>query len=196
MNYLAHLYFSGNSQLALLGNLMGDFVKGPSHVYTDHEIINGIKLHLKIDKFTDRHDVVKKSKSRISSARRRYAGIMVDVFYDHFLAKNWERYSDHDFKRQIDFWYLKLAADSEVQLPGRMQYALEKMTEEDWLSTYRTSEGISDTIDRISRRIRFKNNLAGGGSEMVENYAELEQDFHAFFPQLIDYVEADSDGAI
>lgn len=190
MNYLAHLYFSGNTQLSLLGNLMGDFVKGPSHSYTDHEIVTGIELHRRIDKFTDHHEVVKKSKNRISTERRRYAGIMVDVFYDHFLAKHWEHYSDHDFKRQIEFWYLKLGADSKVELPGRMQHALKKMTEEDWLSTYRTREGIADTIDRISRRIRFKNNLAGGGSELVENYRDLEQDFHDFFPQLICYVES------
>ena len=92
MNYLAHLYLSDPSEDAWLGSLLGDFVKGPLDDRYSEEVTRAIVLHRKIDSYTDAHPVVLNSKSRVSTQRRRYAGIMVDMFYDHFLAKHWREF--------------------------------------------------------------------------------------------------------
>ena len=167
---------------------MGDFVKGSTISFTESEIVDGIELHRKIDKYTDSHSIVRQSKNRISSERKRYAGIMTDVFYDHFLAKNWNRYSNNNFERQVEAWYVKLNTETNLILPDRMRKVLKLMRDEDWLSTYKSTAGISNTIDRIARRIRFENGLEGGGEELVDNYDLLENDFNLFFPNLKHFV--------
>ena len=187
MNYLAHCYFSEASQKSLLGNLMGDFVKGKAQVYHDPEISQGIALHRA--KYTDSHPVVKRSKSRITVIRRRFSGIMVDVFYDHFLARNWVMYSDADFENQVSNWYRQLNLAMAINPPDRLLTVIKLMSAEDWLGSYINTDAISKTIDRISRRIRFPNTMHGGGVELLDNYASLENDFNEFFPELIHYVE-------
>ncbi len=189
MNYLAHLYFSSGSQNSLYGNLLGDFVKGSSHGYLDQEIVDGIKLHRAIDKFTDSHSIVIQSKNRVSKERKRFSGIMIDVFYDHFLAMHWDNFSSSDFNIQTQQWYKKLNSETDIELPERMQVTIRKMQENDLFSLYKTFNGVSMAINRISKRIRFENSLAGGGKELTDNYAELENDFHNFFPELIEYVQ-------
>ena len=191
MNFLAHLYFSGNNHHSLLGNLMGDFVKGRAISYSDRKSVDGIKLHRKIDKYTDSHPIVRQSKNRIQSERKRYAGIMIDVFYDHFLAKNWSRYSNDNFEQQVQNWYVKLNSETHIILPDRMRLTLKLMRDEDWLSTYKSTEGISNTIDRIAGRIRFENRLKGGGEELVDQYDALENDFNLFFRHLKHFVESE-----
>ena len=190
MNYLAHCYFSSGSQNSLYGNLLGDFVKGSSHGYLDQEIVDGIKLHRAIDKFTDSHPVVIQSKNRISKERKRFSGIMIDVFYDHFLAMHWNIFSSAGFNIQTQEWYKKLNSESDIELPERMQVTIRKMQENDLFSMYKTFDGISIAINGISRRIRFENLLAGGGEELADNYSELENDFHIFFPELIRFVQS------
>ncbi len=189
MNYLAHLYFSNGSQNSLYGNLLGDFVKGKASQYTDKEILEGIALHRAIDKFTDSHPVVRESKNRLSDKRKRFSGIMIDVFYDHFLAVNWESYSSSSFEKQTNDWYEKLNAKTDIELPERMKNTIHMMRKNDLFSMYKSFDGISMAINGISRRIRFDNELAGGGKELEKNYSSLENDFHQFFSQLKQYVE-------
>jgi len=98
MNFLAHLYLADPQPLGLLGSLMGDFVKGPLGGRYPEPITRGIMLHRRIDTFTDAHAVVRASRTRISPGRRRFAGIMIDVFYDHFLARDWARYCPEQLK--------------------------------------------------------------------------------------------------
>ncbi len=94
MNYLAHFFLAENTPESLLGNLLGDFVKGSAVNLYPQEIIKGIYLHRKVDSYTDSHAIVRSSKSLVCSQRRRFAGVLIDVFYDHFLAKNWREYSE------------------------------------------------------------------------------------------------------
>ncbi len=188
MNYLAHCYFSTGTQNSLYGNVLGDFVKGHNHGFLEQEITDGIALHRAIDKFTDNHPTVRKSKHRISDKRKRFAGIMIDVFYDHFLAMHWEKFSPYDFDTQINEWYSTLNAETNIELPERMKIMISQLTKHDWFSGYKTQDGISASIDGISRRIRFENTLAGGGIELVQNYSLLENDFLEFFPLLKRYV--------
>ena len=189
MNFLAHLYFADNTQDSLYGNLLGDFVKGSPDQYQNQAILDGIAQHRAIDKFTDQHPIVKRSKSLISTERRRFAGIMIDVFYDHYLAINWSQYSDHDFDQMTQSWYRKLRSDTNIQLPPRFNRTIEMMTKNDWFTMYKEPAGISKAINGISKRIRFENKMHGGGIELIDNYELLANDFNEFFPELINFVE-------
>ncbi|WP_455204025.1 acyl carrier protein phosphodiesterase [Kaarinaea lacus] len=188
MNYLAHLYIAEATQTSLLGNLLGDFVKGSAHKNFHDDIVTGIHIHRFIDKYTDNHPIVKLSKCRINSYRRRFAGILIDIFYDHFLAKNWHRYSTKDFNFQINDWYTKLPKEFDSNTPDLLKYVLEKMRYENWLKSYADVDGIASAVNRLSKRIRFKNNLCGGAQELVKNYDALENDFFQFFPLLVESV--------
>ncbi|MGD1909527.1 MAG: ACP phosphodiesterase [Rivularia sp. (in: cyanobacteria)] len=186
MNYLAHLFLSEGTPESLIGNLLGDFVKGSIKNIYSKEIIKGINLHRKIDIYTDSHPIFRSSKRLISLKRRRFSGIMIDVFYDHFLAKNWSDYSSialGDFAHHV---YQVLQENKSI-LPLRLQNILPDMITNDWLKSYQDSNVIDRAINGISRRIKRKNNLCGGVEELLLNYQQLQADFSLFFPELIDY---------
>ena len=186
MNYLAHLFLSEGTPESLIGNLLGDFVKGSIKNIYSKEIIKGINLHRKIDSFTDSHPIFRSSKRLISLNRRRFSGMMIDVFYDHFLAKNWSEYSNialSDFTNRV---YQVLQENKSI-LPERLKNILPDMITNDWLKSYQDSNVIDRAINGISRRIKRKNNLCGGVEELLLNYQQLQADFSLFFPELIDY---------
>ena len=189
MNFIAHLYFADDTPDSLLGSLLADFVKGNSYQAFNAEIMAGIKLHRMIDKYTDFHPTVKLSKRRISKKRRRFAGVLTDIFYDHFLAKNWSRFSDTRFSWQIGRWCQGIQAASRAGIPEGFKLMLDRITLKDLLNSYRTINGIGQAVDRLSDRVRFKNSLFGGGEELVNCYHLLDKDFNHFFPQLTEYVE-------
>ena len=189
MNYLAHLYLSECSKSALLGNLMGDFVKGKNWQAYPEDIQHGIWLHRQIDKFTDAHPVVRRSKQRINKNRARYAGVLVDVFYDHFLAINWSRYSGVEFQQQLSQWIELLEDTSAYNVPHRMQATLRGITQGGMLHSYESRYGIEYALGRISARIRFRNSLAEGIADLNSCYRDLDRDFNCFFPEIIAYVD-------
>lgn len=188
MNYLAHLYLAEDSTDSIIGNLLGDFVKGPLDDRYGEEIAKGINTHRKVDSFTDSHELVLSSKRLISAERRRFSGIIVDVGFDHFLARNWAEYSSVDLGAFIGKVYA-LLIDCKYLLPERLKSAAPRMIEEDWLGSYRDIEGIGKALNRIAKRFRRENNLTGAVEELVLNYNKLEENFRAFFPQLSSYVE-------
>ncbi|MEQ9617882.1 MAG: ACP phosphodiesterase [Deltaproteobacteria bacterium] len=192
MNYLAHLYLAEDSDESILGNLLGDFVKGPLRDEYGPEIIKGIKTHRKVDLFTDSHENFLTSKRMIGAERRRFAGVIIDLTFDHFLAKNWSDYSSSELTGFIGNTYELLMRHREI-LPEKLQYFLPRMIDEDWLGSYRELDGIGRTLDRISGRLRRRfnreNTLAGAVEEIESNYDRLEDSFHEFFPQVISFVE-------
>ena len=191
MNFLAHLYLSPPTPDALLGALLGDFVKGPvEHAGYNPEITAAIRLHRAIDTFTDAHPIVLASKARISPARRRYASILVDVFYDHFLARDWRRFHPEPLERFAASTYLALSGTTQV-LPDRMAHMLPHLVAGDWLTSYRELDGIHLALDRMSRRVRPGNPLLGSAAELEAQLPAFEADFHAFFEQLRGWVAAD-----
>ncbi len=190
MNYLAHLYLAGTTDEALVGNLLGDFVRGTIRVDDwPAEIARGIQLHRRIDSFTDSHPLVLQSKQRISPERRRVAGIIVDVCYDHFLARHWERFSDIPLRSFTSRVYQALQKH-EALLPERLRRMAPRMAAEDWLHSYRDAETAAFVLERIALRLRAPNALAGSGAELMANYEQLEADFLRFFPSAIDYAAA------
>ena len=186
MNYLAHLFLSDGTPASLIGNLLGDFVKGSAvNLYPD-DIRNGIDLHRKVDRYTDSHAIVRSSTSLICADRRRFAGVLVDVFYDHFLAKNWLEYSEvplSDFARLA----YKALQDNRDILPESLKRVMPQIIARDLLGSYQEIGGIDNALNRMSARIKRTNNLAGGVEDLIVNYQQLESDFRAFFPDLISY---------
>lgn len=186
MNYLAHLFLSDGTPASLIGNLLGDFVKGSAVNIYPEEIRNGIDLHRKVDNYTDSHAIVRSSKSLVCAQRRRFAGVLVDVFYDRFLAKNWLQYSEvplPDFARLA----YKVLQDNRDILPESFQRVMPHIIARDLLGSYQEIDGIDNALNRMSARIKRTNNLAGGVEDLTVNYQQLESDFRAFFPDLINY---------
>ncbi len=184
MNFLAHLYLSEPNEPAWLGSLLGDFVKGPLDARYGEEITRAIALHRRIDVFTDAHPLVRASKARISSTRRRYAGIMMDVFYDHFLAKHWNEFHEEaltDFTARI---YGVLERNHSL-LPERLQYMAPRMAQWDWLGSYADIGSIYTALNRMGQRLKRENALLNSTDELVEHYAEIEADFRAFLPEVL-----------
>ncbi|TQV73153.1 DUF479 domain-containing protein [Aliikangiella marina] len=172
---------------------MGDFVKGPVHEMDYHESIKqGIRLHRAVDVFTDNHALFKQSKSRISSARRRYAGIIIDLAYDHFLSVHWSVFSSDPRQTFISDFYLALAKNSSW-LPERCEAIAQPMISGDWIGNYAQLAGISASLNGISRRIKRQfnrdNPLFNAVDEIESNYQSIEADFLAFFPLLSEHAK-------
>jgi len=182
MNYLAHLFLSPPDEDAWLGSLLGDFVKGAIGERYAPPVAAAIRLHRRIDSFTDAHAAVQRSRSRISRARRRYAGIMIDMFYDHFLARSWEEFHDEPLAAFSARVYTLLER-RRGELPERLQTVAAHMAANDWFGSYASAATIHGALDRISSRLRRANRLVGGGEELLADYAGFESDFRAFLPE-------------
>jgi len=188
MNYLAHLYLADNSPGSLIGGLLGDFVKGPLDNAYDDDITKGTLIHRRIDSFSDSHEKVFESKRLISPKRSRFSDIIIDVCFDHFLARSWSEYSNEelaDFTRKV---YVLLSKYSHI-LPYKLRSIIPKMIEEDWLGSYQYIEGIGQIMDRVSRRLTRGEGMLGAVKELETNYEKMEENFKSFFPELIAYVE-------
>lgn len=189
MNYLAHLFLAGTDPEAQLGGLLGDFVKpGSGEVFTP-VIEREIRVHRLIDSYTDAHPVVLAAKSRFRPAARRYAGIILDVYYDHCLAVEWSNYSAEDLNAFIQRFYRGLA-NAGVDLPERLKLRAPVMISEDWLGSYRTHAGFETAMVRLSTRLsRGAADMIAGLADVAEHADVLRESFRAFFPELRDYVE-------
>lgn len=190
MNYLAHALLAGPEADYRLGALLGDFVKGPlaaAPTQLGESVLLGIVLHRRIDSFADQHPAFKRSRQRVSAQRRRYGGVMIDLFYDHFLAVHWSRFSGQALEAFTAELYALLALRP---LPERLAQILPAMRREDWLASYRQPAAVSRALDRIAaHRIRRDNPLAGAGVELATAYGSLENDFLEFFPAAVDFAE-------
>jgi len=182
MNYLAHLYLSPPEEDAWLGSLLGDFVKGAIGERYAPPVAAAIRLHRRLDSFTDAHAAVQRSKSRVSRARRRYAGIMIDMFYDHFLARSWHEFHDEPLAAFAGRVYALLER-RHAELPEAMRCVAQRMAARDWLASYARAETIHGALDRIGTRLRRANRLAGGGEELLADYEGFEADFRVFLPE-------------
>lgn len=188
MNYLAHLHLGGSHPEQLLGSLYGDFVKGNLRGQFTPQIEAAIQLHRRIDVFTDRHPLVERSLSRFSLTRRRYAGIALDVFFDHCLARDWTLYSDRPLDEFTAEVYRVLTAEPE--LPGRLQEVVAHMVSHDWLGSYRDFAILETVLKGISRRLSRPEELADTMRELQMLYEPLSDDFRLFYPQLEAFSQA------
>jgi acyl carrier protein phosphodiesterase len=193
MNFLAHLHLGRHTEGFLLGSLLGDFIRGmiTDDMFTK-EVREGIRVHRAIDAFTDHQVAWKRSRDRLSSERRRFAGIIVDVFYDHFLSRHWDLFSP-DVSREAFIAHCYGSILGKVSLltgdvKKETRAVLRRVAREDWLSGYHEIDGIGVTLDRISRRSPRIAVIKGGVEELKANYEALEDDFLAFYPVIQAYV--------
>jgi acyl carrier protein phosphodiesterase len=188
MNYLAHLHLGGQRPGQLLGSLYGDFVKGRLQGQFAPEIEAAIQLHRRIDVFTDRHPLVDVALGRFSDTRRRYAGIVLDVFFDHCLARDWQLYAEGPLALFTSDVYRVLS--SERELPERLAKIAPHMVANDWLGSYQEFEVLDQVLRGISRRLTRPEELAGAMQELRRLYEPLSDDFRLFYPQLQDFAHS------
>jgi acyl carrier protein phosphodiesterase len=182
MNFLVHLFLSGNDNDLLVGNLLGDFVKGRLEGRYPGPIERGIELHRRVDSFCAGNRYFLMSKRRIDPSFGHYRGVLVDLFYDHFLARNWAEHSEIPFPRFI-CETRRVMEDYRNYLPERLR-ALIPFIFSDLLPSYLEIEGISRALARMSKRIKRDNRLGEGGEELKSHYLALHGDFTIFFPEL------------
>lgn len=182
MNYLAHLHLGGQRPEELLGSLYGDFVKGPLQGQYSPVIESSIRLHRRIDVFTDAPPLVDHALSRFTHTRRRYAGIVLDVFFDHCLARDWALYGEGPLERFTSRFYQVLV--SQPQLPTRLASIAPHMALHDWLGSYRDFDVLAPVFKGIARRLSRPDELAGAMQDLNDLYQPLSDDFRAFYPQL------------
>lgn len=192
MNWLAHLYLSEPETEFRLGNLLADQVRGADRNRMSASFLRGVACHQAIDAFTEHHPVIKHSRTLIGPAQRRFSGILVDVFYDYFLAKNWNQFSGTPLERFTHGAYGDFQPHIPT-LPEEARITLERIITHDWLTSYREIAGIEDVLTRLTARIsetwqRRIPALNDAVADLQKHEAELEADFQAFMPQLASQV--------
>ena len=180
MNFLAHIFLSSDNELLTIGNFAGDAVKGKDFTHFPAAMQAGIQLHREIDTFTDAHPVVRQSTKRLHENYSHYSGIIVDIFYDHFLAKNWERYSDIPLSVFIDNFYRCLNKHFDL-LPEPIKVLTPFMIKENWLLSYTTIEGIQKVLNGMNRRTKGLSKMNNATTELQDHYQAFEDDFTLFF---------------
>ncbi len=187
MNFLAHIYLSNEIDELKIGNFIADSVKGKSYLKYPEIIQKGIILHRGIDSYTDSHEVVRKSTHRLFPYYSHYSGIIVDIFYDHFLAANWkEFYPSENLKNYTEDFY-ELLENNRKLLPKRVQNFMDFMIADNWLLSYADVEGIQQVLNGMNRRTGRKSNMHLATAQLQEFYSEFENEFRLFFPDLIAY---------
>lgn len=188
MNYLAHFYLSGNREHLLLGNFIADAVKGKSLEAFSDELREGIRMHRDIDFYTDNHPVTSRSKDRLRAGFNHYSGVIIDIFYDHFLARNWNEFSEEPLKLYSQRIYA-LLEKHQAEFPERPRHMLPFMKSHDWLMAYTEIEGIRRVLAGMSRRVRPGSKMEMATDALVKDYALFEKDFREFFPDLVAHTE-------
>jgi acyl carrier protein phosphodiesterase len=184
MNFLAHIYLSGDNDLIKIGNLMADGIHGKHFDTFPIAIQKGIILHRSIDTFTDAHPIFRQSTKRVHANYHHYSGIIVDIFYDHFLAKNWSNYSDERLEDYSERFYQSLR-DNYDDLTPKTQKMMPYLIEHNWLLSYQTIEGIESVLTKMDTRMKLDSNMRFSVAELKTYYSDFESEFTAFFATLI-----------
>ncbi len=186
MNFLAHIYLSGENDLIKIGNFMADGIHGKHFDSFPIEIRKGIILHREIDTFTDSHPLFRQSTKRLHANYHHYSGIIVDIFYDHFLAKNWKNYSDEKLEDYTERFYQSLRDNFEVLTP-KTQKMVPYLVTQNWLMSYQTVEGIEIILEKMDNRMKRNSNMRFAVAELRTFYSEFEEEFTLFFKEIQSY---------
>ncbi|MDD3721658.1 MAG: ACP phosphodiesterase [Lutibacter sp.] len=188
MNFLAHLYLSKENKNILIGNFIADAVKGKDYKNFPKEIQAGILLHRRIDYFTDTHLIVRQSKRRLNLQYNHYKGVIIDIFYDHFLAKNWHHYSDIPLEIYAENVYAFLQENNEI-FPERIQKLLPNMIKYNWLVSNASIEGIQKILTGMNKQSKGISKMDLATEDLLKHYEEFELDFTTFFKELMQFSE-------
>lgn len=192
LNFLAHTYLSGDNDDLKIGNFLGDFVKGRLNKLSNSQysegIIKGMALHREIDFFTDSHPIVRQSIDRLQPKYHKFSGIVVDMFYDHILAKNFAQYSEDSLEAYSQNFY-DLLEIRKNDIPDAMDRMIESIVKRNWFVSYRKYEGIEWALQGISKRLSFQSDIENAVEDLRKDYLLYEAEFNVFFPQLIKHCQ-------
>lgn len=183
LNFLAHLYLSENYPKIMIGNFIADHIKGNQFTHLDPIIQKGIKLHREIDTFTDSHKITRMSKRRLHKRYGLFAGIVIDIFYDHYLAKNWSNYSAIPLKIYVNSFYDLVYSYQEV-LPEKTLKMIPYMIKYDWLFNYQYKKGIKNVLEGMNRKTNNKGQIDLAIHDLRKLDKDFEKDFELFFTDL------------
>jgi acyl carrier protein phosphodiesterase len=183
MNFLAHIYLSGDNDLIKIGNFMADGIRGKNFENMHPDIRKGIILHRAIDTFTDVHPLWRQSTKRLHEKYHHYAGVIVDVIYDHYLAKNWSVYSEEKLDVFVNNFYESLQANYDL-LTEKTQGMMPYMIKNNWLWNYQFTDGIAKILYQMDQRTRNNSRMKYSIVELHEFYKEFEAEFTDFFEDL------------
>jgi acyl carrier protein phosphodiesterase len=183
VNYLAHLYLSADHPELSIGNFIADHVKGREIERYTGNVLEGIRLHRHIDAFTDAHPIVEESKKRLRTVYGKYASVIADVYFDHFLARDWSMYHHQPLTDFASSSY-SLMNNNRQHLPERTMYMLSYMESQNWLVSYASITGIEKALCGLSKRTRFSSGMEHAHQFLQEYYQEFEGEFRRFFPEL------------
>ena len=183
MNFLAHIYLSFDDDEISIGNFIADSIRGNKYKHLPERIQKGILLHRKIDTYTDAHPIPKESSKRLHKNYSHYSRVIVDIFYDHFLAKNWATYSEVPLDVFVDRFYDLLEDNFEI-LPHGVQHMMPYMITDNWLYNYSNMEGIGRVLNGMNRRTKNKSKMNFAILDLEEHYDAFEKEFTAFFEEL------------
>ncbi len=184
MNFLAHIYLSKENTNLMLGNFFADFIRGNNFKNYNQEIQKGIKLHRHIDTFTDAHQIVRKSKRRLHQRYGHFDGIIIDIFYDHFLAKNWSNYSEIPLDVFVTSFYKLLNNNYDI-LPTKTKDILIPLEKYNWLYNYQFIKGMESVLKGMNKRTKMRSKMDLAIEDLQLHYSEFENDFTIFFKELI-----------
>lgn len=183
MNFLAHIYLSGDNDLIKIGNFMADGIRGKHFAEFPLDIQKGIILHRAIDTYTDAHPVFRKSTQRLHEKFHHYAGVIVDIVYDHFLAKNWSAYSNENLEEFVEHFYQSLHSNTDF-LTERTKGMMPYMIDQNWLLSYQSIGGIEKILTQMDHRTKNQSNMRCASEELRTFYIEFEEEFTLFFEDL------------
>jgi acyl carrier protein phosphodiesterase len=184
MNHFAHLVLSQPTVESTVGNLLGDFARGVDQIRLPPPVYAGLRNHRTVDRFTDSHPRVIEMKRRFSPQRRRFAGIALDIYFDHLLINEWSQFEEGTPEQAMRTFYCRMEAGQPL-MPGReMQSVTSRMIEYDWFGRYGETDAIAQVLDRVAARIRFANDFHDAIEDLQSNHEEIRGAFIEFYPQL------------
>ena len=186
MNFLAHIYLSFEDDEITIGNFIADSIRGNKFKHLPERVQTGIMLHRQIDTFTDAHPTVRQSTKRLHENYGHYSGIIVDIFYDHYLAKNWKTYSDTPLDVFVDNFYDLLEDNYEI-LPIGVQRMMPYMISDNWIFNYSKMDGIARVLNGMNRRTKNKSKMNFAILDLEKHYNAFEKEFTSFFEELTDF---------
>jgi len=186
MNFLAHIYLSFNDDQITIGNFIADSIRGNKIDHLPPRIQKGILLHREIDTYTDSHRIPKISSKRLHKNYSHYSRVIVDIFYDHFLAKNWSVYSAIPLEVFVENFY-DLLEDNYTILPDGVKRMMPYMIADNWIYNYSKMEGIGRVLNGMNRRTKNKSKINFAILDLEEHYSEFEKEFTSFFEELITF---------
>ncbi|MCW5515351.1 acyl carrier protein phosphodiesterase [Muriicola sp. Z0-33] len=186
MNFLAHIYLSFNDDEITIGNFIADSIRGRNYEHLPERVQKGIILHRAIDTYTDTHPTVRKSSKRLHENYSHYSRVIVDIFYDHFLAKNWKKYSEEPLPVFVDNFY-DLLEDNYPILPDGVQRMMPYMIADNWIVNYAKLHGISKVLQGMNRRTKNKSKMNFAIVDLETHYDDFEAEFSSFFEELITF---------